>query len=116
MQTYRNIAALLALTLAAAGPLVAQSVDAGRGAVPLTVPEGYDPDTPTPLIVLLHGYSGSGAGTDRSWGLSMLADRYGFLTIAPDGERESDGNRNRYWNASSACCNFNETGVNPKAS
>lgn len=90
---------------------MAQSIDAGRGAVPLTVPEGYDASIPTPLIVVLHGYGGSGAGTDRAWGISDLADEYNFLTIAPDGEREPEGRRSRYWNASSACCNFNETGI-----
>jgi len=87
-------------------PATAQSIDAGRGAVPLTVPEGYDPAVPTPLIVSLHGYTSSGQGHDRSWGISALADKYGFLTIAPDGEREPGGNASRFWNASSACCNL----------
>jgi polyhydroxybutyrate depolymerase len=88
-----------------------QTIDAGRGPVPLTVPAGYDADVPTALIVSLHGYSGSGERHDSRWGISALADRYNFLTIAPDGEREPDGNRNRYWNASSACCNFNATDI-----
>lgn len=70
------------------------------------VPEGYDPDVPTPLIVTLHGYTGSGAGHDRSWGIGALADEYNFLSIAPDGEREPGGDQNRFWNASDACCNF----------
>jgi polyhydroxybutyrate depolymerase len=90
-------------------PVLAQTIDAGRGAIPLKVPARYDANVPAPLVVLLHGYTASGAGTDRSWGISALADKYGFLSIAPDGERETDGNRNPYWNASSACCNFNAT-------
>jgi len=101
----------LALSLAWAGSATAQTIDAGRGPVPLTVPSGYDASVPTPLIVTLHGYSGSGAGHDRSWGISALADQYNFLSIAPDGEQEPTGNRNRYWNASSACCNFNGTDI-----
>jgi polyhydroxybutyrate depolymerase len=90
---------------------MAQTIDAGRGPIALTVPAGYDASVPTPLIVTLHGYSGSGEGHDRSWGISALADKYDYLTIAPDGEEEAGGRRNRYWNASSACCNFNETGI-----
>ncbi len=90
---------------------MAQTIDAGRGEIPLTVPAGYDASVPTPLIVSLHGYSGNGEGHDRSWGISALADKYHFLTISPDGEQEAGGNRNRYWNASDACCNFGETEI-----
>ncbi len=107
MTTLRRIAGGgLALAVVLAPPAIAQSIDAGRGPVPLTVPEGYDAGIPTPLIVSLHGYSSSGAGHDRAWGISALADEYNFLTIAPDGEQEPGGEGNRYWNASSACCNF----------
>jgi polyhydroxybutyrate depolymerase len=111
MNDLGRVAAVLALAATSASPAMAQAIDAGRGAIPLTVPSGYDPAVPTPLIVALHGYTSSGERHDRSWGISALADQYNFLTIAPDGEREPDGNRNRYWNASSACCNFNETAV-----
>jgi len=111
MNRSRRIAILLALAAASASPALAQSIDAGRGPVPLTVPDGYDAGIPTPLIVLLHGYTASGAGLDRSWGISALADKYNFLSIAPDGERESEGRHNSYWNASSACCNFEATTV-----
>ncbi len=53
---------------------MAQTIDAGRGPVPLTVPAGYDGSVPTPLIVSLHGYSGTGERHDRNWGISALAD------------------------------------------
>ncbi len=115
MNNRQRIASALALTAVIAVPAMAQTIDAGRGPIPLTVPEGYDADVPTPLIVSLHGYSGSGENHDRRWGISALADRYNFLTIAPDGERETDGNRNRYWNASSACCNFRGTDTDDSA-
>ena len=106
MKSFERIASALILAVLATSPAIAQTADAGRGEVALTVPEGYDPDVPTPLIVTLHGYSGNGEGHDRSWGISALADEYNVLTIAPDGEQEPGGNRNRYWNASDACCNF----------
>lgn len=104
-------AAPIALALPWAAPAMSQTIDAGRGPVPLTVPASYDGSTPTPLIVSLHGYSRSGESHDRLWGISALADDYGFLTIAPDGEQENGGDRNRFWNASAACCSFDQTDV-----
>ncbi|MSR20924.1 MAG: alpha/beta fold hydrolase [Gemmatimonadetes bacterium] len=115
MNNLQRIASALALTTVVASPAMAQTIDAGRGPVPLTVPMGYDTDVPIPLIVSLHGYSGSGEGHDRRWGISALADRYNFLTIAPDGTREAEGDRNPYWNASSACCNFAGTDIDDSA-
>ena len=44
--------------------VAAQSIDFGRGELPVTVPDGYSSDTPAPLIVLLHGYTSSGEGQD----------------------------------------------------
>ena len=105
------IALATSLLLAAALPLHAQAVDAGRGDVPVTVPESYDEAAPAPLIVLLHGYSASGAGQDAYFGMSELADDYGFLFVAPDGMREAGGDRNRFWNGSDACCDFGPSGV-----
>ena len=90
----------------------AQSIDLGRGALPVTVPTGYDASTPVPLIVLLHGYTSSGAGQDSYMGFSDIADEYGFLLVAPDGDKESGGDQNRFWNASPACCNFFQSEVN----
>jgi len=106
MKHLETIATVLVLSTVAVLPAAAQSIDAGRGPIPLTVPEGYDPDIPTPLIVVLHGYGGSGAGTDARWGISALADEYVFLTIAPDGPKENGGRQTPFWNASDACCNF----------
>ena len=89
----------------------AQSIDLGRGELPVTVPAGYDPAEPTPLIVLLHGYTSSGARVDQYMGLSAIADDYGFLLVAPDGTRESAGDANPFWNASIACCNFYQSEI-----
>ena len=44
-------------------------------------------------------------------GISELADRYGFLFIAPDGNKEPGGDENRFWNATPACCDFFQTEV-----
>jgi poly(3-hydroxybutyrate) depolymerase len=71
MNNRQRIAFALALTLVLTGavdiPATAQTIDAGRGPVPLTVPTGYDADVPMPLIVSLHGYSSSGQRHDSRW-------------------------------------------------
>ncbi len=108
--------ALAAVTLVAASfALNAQSIDLGRGELPITVPAGYSSENPAPLIVLLHGYTSSGAMQDGYMGFSKLADQYGFLLVAPDGNREPGGDENRFWNASDACCDFFSTEVDDSA-
>ncbi|MEX2530531.1 MAG: PHB depolymerase family esterase [Gemmatimonadota bacterium] len=99
------------LLLAVTTPLQAQSVNAGRGEVPVTVPASWDQDAPAPLIVLLHGYTSSGARHDAYFGMSDIADEYGFLLLAPDGNREEGGDWNRFWNGSDACCDLERSGV-----
>lgn len=48
-------------------------------------------------------------------GISKLADSYGFLFVAPDGNREPGGDQNRFWNATAACCDFFKTNVDDSA-
>ena len=50
------------LVLAVVGslPLADIIIDEGRGPVTVYVPSSYDPEVPSPLICLLHGYGGSG--------------------------------------------------------
>ena len=43
---------------------------------------------------------------------SALADQYGFLFVAPDGQLEAEGNQSRFWSASDACCNFQGSSEN----
>lgn len=93
----------------------AQSIDLGRGELPVTVPAGYDANSPAPLIVLLHGYTSSGRMQDSYMGFSKIADDYGFFLVAPDGNREPGGDENRFWNASPACCDFFRTAVDDSA-
>ena len=90
----------------AASDVTKTTIDAGRGDIPFIIPASYDGDAPTPLIVLLHGYGSSGERQDSYMKFSVLANRYGFLLATPDGTEEAAGDKNRYWNASKACCNF----------
>jgi polyhydroxybutyrate depolymerase len=70
----------------------------------LKVPAGYGASTPTPLVLLLHGYTGSGFGQAQYFGMLMDADQHGYLLAYPDGTEDPRGNR--FWNATDACCNF----------
>ena len=114
MQKLRTLLAATALVLFSAS-VGAQSIDLGRGELPVTVPANYDAGTPAPLIVLLHGYTSTGAGQDSYMGFSAIADTYGFLLVSPDGDKEAGGDENRFWNASSACCNFYQSDVDDSA-
>ncbi len=98
-------------SLAAAGaPAQADIIiDLGRGPVVVHVPPSYDPAVPTPLVLLLHGYGSSGAGQEAYMQFTPLSDEFGFLYAFPDGTRDSNGRR--FWNATNACCDFFESGV-----
>jgi polyhydroxybutyrate depolymerase len=79
-------------------------INLGRGPVRVYVPSSYDPDNPIPLIILLHGYGGSGVGQENYMRFAPLAEEYGFLYAHPDGTVDQGGYR--FWNATDACCNF----------
>lgn len=69
-----------------------------------------DPAPGAPLLVLLHGFGDSGAAMAAAW--APLALDAGMVVVAPDGT-EVQGRR--FWNASSACCDFTGTGVDDVA-
>jgi polyhydroxybutyrate depolymerase len=93
----------------------AQAIDVGRGEIPLVLPSGYDAENPAPLVVLIHGYTSSGARQDALMKISAQADSYGFLFVAPDGTREASGEKHPFWNATDACCDFQGSGVDDSA-
>lgn len=70
----------------------------------LYVGENYRPGTPTTLLVALHGYTADAEGAFAFLGLRRVADERGLLVALPEGTK--DGNEDRFWNASSACCDF----------
>src|SRR5256885_15247126 len=61
------------------------------------VPTGYDAATPTPLVILLHGYGASGNLQNAYFRGSALANRPTFLFAYPDGTPGPNGDR--FWNA-----------------
>jgi polyhydroxybutyrate depolymerase len=69
----------------------------------LYVPSGYT-GTPTPLVILLHGYSATGLEEELFLGLRSVAEAKTVLYAHPDGTTDPSGNE--FWNATDACCNF----------
>lgn len=91
------------------GGATAGNIGTAERPVELRIPEGYDEATPTPLIILLHGYGATGEIQDLYFGMSAIADEHGFLFAAPDGT--VDATSKQFWNATDACCDFAGTGV-----
>jgi len=75
----------------------------------LKVPQGYEGQQPIPLVILLHGYGADGSSQEAYFRLGALADRKTFLLAYPDGTPDLLGNR--FWNATDACCDFFNSGV-----
>jgi len=84
-------------------------IDLGRGPVWIHEPSAYDPDIAWPLVLLLHGYGSSGAGQESYMQFEPLIDEYGFFYLHPDGTVDTNGFP--FWNATDACCDFYDTGV-----
>ncbi|MFK5955376.1 MAG: hypothetical protein QM477_02915 [Planctomycetota bacterium] len=53
------------------------------------VPSSYAPSKPAPLLMLLHGSGGTGAGMLRSW--MRFAEQHGFLLLAPTDPKSQQG-------------------------
>jgi polyhydroxybutyrate depolymerase len=67
-------------------------------------PTEYDASKPAPLVILLHGYTGSGAVTNAYLKLSEVTSKRGIFLAYSDGTTDSQGKK--FWNATDSCCNF----------
>ncbi|QAY69293.1 alpha/beta hydrolase family esterase [Xylanimonas protaetiae] len=79
----------------------------------LTVPAGYDGSTPVPLVVGLHGYTSDGGELSGYLGLADRSAQEGFLLATPEGTTDSGGDQ--FWNATNACCDFDDKDVDDSA-
>jgi len=92
-----------------AGAALPSTVGTEERPATFVVPNAHDGSTALPLLVLLHGYSASGSAQDVYLGVSNATRAAGFYLVIPDGTTDASGNR--FWNATEACCDFGNTGV-----
>ncbi len=85
------------------------SIDAGRGPITVHVPASYDGSTPTPVVILLHGFTSDGPTVENWMQFANLVDEYEFLYLYPTG---SSGPFGPFWNATDACCDLFNSGIN----
>lgn len=69
----------------------------------LHLPPSYNPATPMPLIIAMHGGFGSGPQLEDQSQLSTKADTAGFIIVYPEGVKSTLGIRT--WNAG-GCCGY----------
>lgn len=97
---------LLGSLVLACGSDAAQTPDqvefGGDRPVFLEVPTSYDHGTPTPLLLVLHGFGANGFTQLRYTKLDELVEEQGILLAAPDGTVNAEGKQ--FWNATDACC------------
>jgi len=85
----------------------------GDRPVEVFTPSTYQEGTPMPLVILLHGYTTSGLFQEAYFKMQPLAEQHGFLYAHPDGTKNSRDDR--FWNASDACCDFEDSMVDDSA-
>jgi len=95
------------------GSLTSDFVAGGDRPVDVHLPEGYDPAQPSPLVILLHGYTVTGAIQNAYFGFQAVASQKGLIFLAPDGM--VDAVDNPFWNATDACCNFGTPKIDDSA-
>lgn len=104
------LAALLAMILGAFAPAYSASKPlVVGGARPVTVNLPIDTSKSSPLLIMLHSASTSGAHQERYMKLAPVAKKLGMIYIAPDGTVGADGRR--VWNAAKTCCQKSGTPV-----
>lgn len=56
------------------------------------VPVSYDPSSPAPLVVVLHGGGGKWASAQKGSGMDTVADEHGFIVVYPNSGQEGSWN------------------------
>ena len=79
----------------------------------LVVPSSYNANSPAPLLIVLHGYTGNASSMRAYFSLDAATEARGVLTVYADGTK--DGSGQPFWNATNACCNFSSSTVDDAA-
>ena len=100
-----SLALILLLTLFNTGVSAAgtQIVFDGR-VVNIYPPDTTTTNVPKGLVLLLHGYGGTGKQIDSYLQFRTLAKQAGFIYATVEGTK--DGSGKQFWNATPSCCNF----------
>src|SRR5687767_13908091 len=89
MMAHISKIAMMILCLLTLVPVQAQEVtpdaDFAARTYELFVPESYHANVPIPLVMVLHGASGSGARSQAWLGFDELAEAENFIVVYPDG-------------------------------
>ncbi len=85
------------------------SLDKSRDSIKLYLPKNYKDQERWPLVISLHGYTGSKNFQDGHIKLRNYVSKAGFVLALPNGLENSE--EKRYWNASNFCCDFEDTNV-----
>ncbi|MBO6939354.1 MAG: alpha/beta fold hydrolase [Deltaproteobacteria bacterium] len=72
------------------------------------LPTDYDASGSYPLVIVLHGSGTSGVIEAAYFGIPGLARETGFIALAAEGF--TDAERQQQWNATDACCDYDDTG------
>jgi polyhydroxybutyrate depolymerase len=85
------------------------TADLGLGEAIVHVPTTLPAGDKAPLVLILHGLGATSAAIDRFSDFASFAERKRIAWVAPDGPKDSKGRQ--FWNAGSACCNFDGIAV-----
>ena len=108
-----TLSVLLLSVLPISQSQAADVVYPGERPFTLVLPSNYQPSTPAPLIIGLHGYTAESPYAQNYFALGKVADEKGILTVYPSGSKDTNGYL--FWNATPACCNFDSNSVDDEA-
>ena len=108
-----GIASLLLTAVCVPSASASSKLFPGKRPFTVVIPSTYKKSAPAPLVIVLHGYTSSGASTAGYLQLDAVANKKGFIYVAPNGTL--DEATARFWNATDSCCNFYKSKVDDGA-
>jgi polyhydroxybutyrate depolymerase len=94
-------------------PTTPTTAELGIPAAQIYQPRGLEPGQRRPLLIFLHGLGASGKIAFDMLNLAAFGARERVFVLAPDGKLDRE--RRQFWNAGSACCNFDRKDVDDVA-
>ncbi len=128
MRTVRFFSAILVLSFSFVsfargdfrGPVEVNPPGFDRAKAKVYFPTQYESRERWPLVVLLHGFTGTGTSEDLYMLLRFRTSHRGFILVTPEGTANPPGSISptgedlsgkQFWNATDFCCDFLKTGV-----